>query len=95
MDLRIKLRNPGYLATATPAELAQDIAQLKALPVEELLDFTVDLSRDLLNLVNGLPDLILEGLEHQLPNDKASRLETAALLRRVSGNANPEGNPDV
>lgn len=95
MDLRIKLRNPGYLATATPAELAQDIAQLKALPVEELLDFAVDLSRDLLNLVNGLPDLILEGLEHQLPNDSASQLEATALLQRVSRKPDTEENPDV
>lgn len=90
MNIREKLRNPGYQATATPAELAQDLALLKALPLDELLDFLVDLSGDLSNLVNGLPDLILEGLERQLPNDTASQLEATALLKRMSSKPSTE-----
>jgi hypothetical protein len=90
MDIREKLRNPGYQAKVTPAELAQDLALLKALPLDELLDFLVDLSGDLSNLVNGLPDLILEGLERQLPNDTASQLEATALLKRMSSKPSTE-----
>ena len=84
MDIRTKMRNPGYRATVGPAELAQDLAQLKTLPKEELLDLALALGDDLLALVNSIPDLILDGLERQLSNDTASADEAAALLQRVS-----------
>ena len=82
-DLRTRLRSPAYRASVTEAQLDADLAQLKTLPKEELLDFLVEMSQDLLAMVEDIPNLILDGLEKDLLTDTASKEVADALMQRL------------
>lgn len=82
-DLRARLRNPAYRAALSEAQLNADLAQLKTLSKDELLDFLVEMSEDLLAMVEDIPNLILDGLENDLPTDMASKEVAEALMQRL------------
>lgn len=82
-DILAKLRNPGYRATVSEGQLREDLAQLKSLPLDELLSFVDEMAGELKAMVNRLPELILIGLDNQLATHEPSKSLAATAIQKA------------
>ncbi len=70
----------SLLKATTRAEVN---ALLMNLDKEDILDFLEEECEKLLKMVEGIPDLIYEGLEEDLASDMASKNEAESVLAKI------------
>lgn len=70
-------------AQGTPEADALAKELLMSLTKDELLSSLEEEAQHLLDLVNGIPDLILENLDKQLETDESSYNEMRKLMARL------------